>query len=156
MSQETNKEIGIKEAVGKHFLAFAMDFFKHSKEHFQPENRIKANTLAFQALIALEQRRENAPTMSELAAEMSITKQQLTKIVNDLEDEHLVQRTHDKKNRRLVYLNITGDGLLCLEQLKSCILESIIGRLAPFTPEELKELDQCMLTLSGLMKKLYR
>ena len=149
-----NETIDVRE-IGEHFLDFAIGFFNHTKEQFQQQSKVKANTLAFQVLIFLDHRGENSPTMSELAAEVGVTKQQLTKIVNDLEDQQLVSRIHDSKNRRHVYLKITSDGIQSLQQLKEYMLSSALSRLSSFTPQELQELDRCLTTLSHLMRKFH-
>ena len=46
---------------------------------------MKANKAGFQVLFILSMPEYTQPTMSFLADEMGITKQQLTKLVNDLE-----------------------------------------------------------------------
>ena len=96
--------------VGEHFLDFTITFFNLAKSKYQQQNQIKANSVGFQALILLNQPGRSAPTMSELAARLEITKQQLTKLVNDLEEKDLVRREHDSRNRRQVYLYITPTG----------------------------------------------
>ena len=92
--------------VGEHFLDFTITSFNLAKSKYQQQNQIKANSVGFQALILLNQPGRSAPTMSELAARLEITKQQLTKLVNDLEEKDLVRREHDSRNRRQVYLYI--------------------------------------------------
>mgnify|MGYP000358611757 CR=1 FL=1 len=79
--------------VGEHFLDFTITFFNLAKSKYQQQNQIKANSVGFQALILLNQTGRSAPTMSELAARLEITKQQLTKLVNDLEEKGLVKRS---------------------------------------------------------------
>ena len=86
--------------VGEHFLEFIISFFNLAKGRYQQQNQIKANSVAFHALVVLNQPGRPAPTMSELASELEITKQQLTKLVNDLEEKQLVERQHDHRNRR--------------------------------------------------------
>ena len=77
--------------VGEHFLEFIISFFNLAKGRYQQQNQIKANSVAFHALVVLNQPGRPAPTMSELASELEITKQQLTKLVNDLEEKQLVE-----------------------------------------------------------------
>ena len=59
----------------------------------------------------LNQPGRQAPTMSEMALQLGITKQQLTKLINDLEEKNLVRRQHGSRNRRHVYLMITPEGI---------------------------------------------
>ena len=97
-------------AVGAHFLEFVIQFFTLTKIQYQQQNQIKANTQGFQLLFLLNHQEEASLTMSELAAQMHTTKQQLTRLVNALEEKRLVRRIHDTQNRRLVYLSITPEG----------------------------------------------
>lgn len=139
--------------VGEHFLDFTIAFFNLAKCKYQQQNQIRANSVGFQALILLNQPDRPAPTMSELAAQLGITKQQLTKLVNDLEEKEMVERRHDSRNRRQVYLNITPTGSAIVRQLKETMLSCTVAGLSDFSDEELKQLDHCLVTFSGLLPK---
>ena len=139
--------------VGEHFLEFIISFFNLAKGRYQQQNQIKANSVAFHALVVLNQPGRPAPTMSELASELEITKQQLTKLVNDLEEKQLVERQHDHRNRRQVYLTITPTGVRIVQQLKEAMLSCTVAGLAGYSEEELAELDNCLLKLSGLLSR---
>lgn len=139
--------------VGEHFLDFTIAFFNLAKSKYQQQNQIKANSVGFQALIILSQPGRPAPTMSGLAAQLEITKQQLTKLVNDLEEKQLVRRQHDSKNRRLVYLEITPTGACIVKQLKEAMLNCTVAGLSGFSDEELAQLDDCLMKISGLLSK---
>lgn len=139
--------------VGEHFLEFIISFFNLAKGRYQQQNQIKANSVAFHALVVLNQPGRPAPTMSELASELEITKQQLTKLVNDLEEKQLVERQHDHRNRRQVYLTITPTGVRIVQQLKEAMLSCTMAGLSGFTREELSEMDDCLVRLSALLDK---
>ena len=93
------------------------------------------------------------PTMSFLADEMGITKQQLTKLVNDLEAIGLVKRIHDERNRRQVYVTLTDDGRTEFEEVKQAMLECTMDRLKGFSSEELGQLEDCLEKLIPLLVK---
>lgn len=139
--------------VGQHFLDFSIAFFNLIRSNYQQQGMVKANTLSFYTLVFLDNHRENPPTMSELAAVLGITKQQFTKIVNDLEEHCLVERIHNSKNRRLVYLKLSDEGIETLQQLKILMLNCTAQGLSDFSQEELSELEHCLETFSRLMKK---
>lgn len=139
--------------VGEHFLEFTNTFFNLAKNKNPQHKQVRANSVAFHALVLLNRPDRPAPTMSELAAEMEITKQQLTKLVNDLEEKNLVQRQHDRQNRRQVYLTITPTGTQIICQLKEAMLECTVSGLSCYTPEELAEMDHCLLRLSSLLSR---
>lgn len=139
--------------VGEHFTEFAIGFFNLAKNSYHQQNQIRANSAAFHLLIRLKQPDRPCPTMSEMAGELGITKQQLTKLVNDLEEKHLVTRQHDCKNRRQVYLNITPEGDSIMAQLRDAMLNCTISRLSVYSQEELEEMDDCLKRLGTLLGK---
>lgn len=139
--------------VGAHFLELALSFCSLAKNQYQQQNMVKANTLAYQTLVALGNLAGQSLTMSVLAEHLDITKQQLTKLVNDLEEKQLVERRHDGKNRRLVYIRITDQGSSMLKELKERMLESTVDAMSVYTDQELVEMDRCIVRLAELLEK---
>lgn len=139
--------------VGVHFLEFAVAFLSLAKCQYQQENIIKVNSMAFYALVALDNWANEDFTMSELADKLQITKQQLSKLINDLEEKQLVERIHDKTNRRRVYIRICVKGHEMMDDLKYHMLESTIQGLKNYSKEELREMDDCICRLIQLMEK---
>lgn len=92
-------------------------------------------------------------TMSELADKLQITKQQLSKMINVLEEKELVERIHDKENRRRVYIRICDRGRAMMDDIKRGMLESTLYGLSSYTDEELREMDYCIRKLTELMEK---
>lgn len=145
-----------KQEAGKKFLDFTILFFTVAKGMYRHENMIKANSLAFQALMDLNhlEPEKSWLTMSELADNLRITKQQLTKLVNDLEEKQLVERFHDKTNRRLVNISITPRGRQLLFQMKEEMLATTLQSISNLDPEEIDCLDSTLTSLNKLMGKL--
>lgn len=147
-----------RETVGRHFLDFLIGFCSMSQRQYRHSNQIKANTKAFHALLTLSQNgmpEAETFTMSSLAEALCITKQQITKLVNDLEEQDMVKRVHDSKNRRQVYIRITENGRSLIDGLKALMLSSTVKAFDCYTPEELEELDHCLLTLSRLLSRFH-
>ena len=128
-------------SAGLKFMDFAIRFFNMAKCQYQQQNQVKANKAGFQ------------PTMSFLADEMGITKQQLTKLVNDLEAMGLVKRIHDERNRRQVYVTLTDDGRNEFEEIKQAMLECTVAGLKDFSEDELEQLGDCLERLIPLLEK---
>ena len=141
------------QSAGEQFLSFTIRFFNLIKASYQQHNQTKANTVAFHAMVRLNQPDTQAPTMSELAKELDIPKQQLTKLVNGLESKGLVKRQHDSVNRRQVHLYITPSGSAIMHQLKQAMLDCTVTGLTSFSKEELYDLTCCLERLSQLLKK---
>lgn len=72
---------------------------------------------------------------SELSKYLMITKPATSKLINNLEDKGLVERTADKSDRRVVYINITksGENMLC-EEIK--MFEKFTHRIVEKMGEE--------------------
>ncbi|MDO5349770.1 MAG: MarR family transcriptional regulator [Lachnospiraceae bacterium] len=143
------------ETAGAHFVDFTLTFFNLAKNIYRHENQIRANSLAFQVLLELNEHSSDSPafTMSYLADCLRITKQQLTKLVNDLEDKQLVRRIHDTANRRQVYISITPEGRQLLNSLYRDMFKTTQQALSSYTEDEILELDQALVTMTRLLAK---
>ena len=140
-------------SAGLKFMDFAIRFFNMAKCQYQQQNQVKANKAGFQVLFILSMPEYPQPTMSFLAEEMGITKQQLTKLVNDLEAKGLVKRVHDERNRRQVYVTLTDDGRNEFEEIKQAMLECTVAGLKDFSEDELEQLGDCLERLIPLLEK---
>ena len=140
-------------SAGLKFMDFAIRFFYMAKCQYQQQNQVKANKAGFQVLFILSMPEYPQPTMSFLAEEMGITKQQLTKLVNDLEAMGLVKRIHDERNRRQVYVTLTDDGRNEFEEIKQAMLECTVAGLKDFSEDELEQLGDCLERLIPLLEK---
>ena len=140
-------------SAGLKFMDFAIRFFNMAKCQYQQQNQVKANKAGFQVLFILSMPEYPQPTMSFLAEEMGITKQQLTKLVNDLEAMGLVKRIHDERNRRQVYVTLTDDGRNEFEEIKQAMLECTVAGLKDFSEDELEQLGDCLERLIPLLEK---
>ena len=138
--------------VGIHFLEFAVAFLTLSKCQYHSSS-LKVSSLPFFTLVALDSWAEKDYTMSELAEKLRITKQQLSKMINMLEEKGLVERIHDQENRRRVYIRICDAGREMMDCLKQEMLESTLFGLRSYSPEELFEMDSCICRLIKLMEK---
>lgn len=139
--------------VGVHFLEFTVAFLTLAKCQYQQENVVRVNSMAFYALVALDNWADEDYTMSELADKLQITKQQLSKLINDLEEKQLVERIHDTENRRRVYIRISELGREMMEDLKRHMLDCTLHALKSYSGEELAEMDYCICRLTQLMEK---
>ena len=140
-------------SAGLKFMDFAIRFFNMAKCQYQQQNQVKANKAGFQVLFILSMPEYTQPTMSFLADEMGITKQQLTKLVNDLEAMGLVKWIHEERNRRQVYVTLTDDGRNEFEEIKQAMLECTVAGLKDFSEDELEQLGDCLERLIPLLEK---
>ena len=104
-------------------------------------------------LYTLRGYRNQPITMTRFANEMGITKQQMTKLVNDLEEKGYVERSHNKENRRQVYISITDEGLVHLDKMIGELAHETLNTLSAYTDEEKERIYSCSAELSALFKK---
>jgi len=104
------------------------------------------------ALILLKE--NGACTMSALAGEMLMPKQQVTPIIDKLVTEKLVQREYDPVDRRIIRIRLTTLGLELLEKDKKNKLDVLTSKLANLDASDLQSLDHAATTFLKLIQKL--
>jgi len=93
-------------------------------------------------------------SMSELAEKMDVLKQQITYLTNKLEENQLIERIHDKKDRRSVKISITKAGIATLEDHKKQILDLVINKFKQLPAEDIHELKTMVKRISKILNKL--
>jgi len=139
--------------IARKFLDFMVDYYALMRRHTVETTEYKRNSHGFSMLYALRGYRNCPVTMTKFANEMGITKQQLTKLVNDLEEKGYVERSHNKENRRQVYISITDEGLVHLEKMIGELAHETIITLSAFNDEEKERIFNCSSELSELFRK---
>ncbi len=137
----------------KDFLNFMVDYYALIHRHEIETSEYKANSHGFSMLYALRKYHNQPVTMTRFADEMGITKQQLTKLVNDLEDKEYVIRTHNRENRRQVYSYITHAGREYLETMIGELVHEVLRAMQNLNSEEKEQMNQSVTALSALFRK---
>lgn len=135
------------------FLKFMIEYNSLVRRHIIACNEYRLNSHCFAVLYHLREKRTSPITMTEFAVSIGITKQQLTKLVNDLESRSLVSRSHNLENRRQVHISITPEGEAMLDRITDEIICEIKKALTDFTPSEAEIIRTASDTLSGIFKK---
>jgi DNA-binding MarR family transcriptional regulator len=123
--------------------AFLMLFGEMHEKFTRPGEKIARLRLApaqFHALSLLF--RQRSLTISELASELKISKQQTTPLICRLIDSGLVVRKSDEHDRRIVRVEITGAGNSTFEELDAEVKRVFAAKLAVLSDTDLDELDQ--------------
>lgn len=139
--------------LAKEFLNFMVDYYALTRRHTIETNEYRTNSHGFSMLYVLQNYQNQSITMTKFADEMGITKQQLSKLVNDLEEKEYVERIHNKENRRQVYISITEKGLEHLEVMIGELLHEVMRALSGFSEEDKQRIGQSATTLSELFRK---
>ena len=88
--------------------------------------------------------RQSQLTMSDLADELNMSNQQLTKVVDALEGFEMVERTYDPKNRRKIYAKVTQKGEDTLQKLKQELDRKLGKIMLEVSDDELDKLYECI------------
>ena len=139
--------------IARKFLDFMVDYYALIRRHTGETTEYKRNSHGFSMLYTLRGYRNQSITMTKFANEMGITKQQMTKLVNDLEEKGYVERSHNKENRRQVYISITEEGIAHLDQMIGELAHETLITLSSFTDDEKERIYSCSSELSALFKK---
>ena len=139
--------------IARDFLNFMVNYYAMIKRHVVETNQYRFHSHGFSMLYALRGFRDQPVTMSRFAEEMGITKQQLTKLVNDLERQNFVRRSHNKDNRRQVYIGITDEGCAHLERMIGEILHEITRSLEDIDPEDRLRLGECSRAMVDIFRR---
>lgn len=135
----------------------AVDFFRLMpliRNTIKPfEKNIKMmSPLQFHVLIFLSFR--DSLSMSELAAKLHISRQQLTSLTDKLEEKNLIERVHDKEDRRSVRISITPSGMHCLKEHRKQTIEIIAHRFEQLSEEEIEELHRTIQSFTKIINRL--
>lgn len=115
------------------------------------DKEMKLTSHAFNALWILDRPQDSLMTMTALAEQMGISSQQLTKLINELEGRALVARSHDRKNRRLVHVEITRAGRDFLQEHVGRISAELARRLDVLSENDRQRLAVSIETLDEIM-----
>ena len=83
-------------------------------------------------------------SMSELANDLNMSNQQLTKVVDALVEFEMVHRVCDEKNRRKFYTSIAPKGRELLQSLKEEVDKKLGYVLRKKSDDEIDKLYSCM------------
>ncbi|HHT20877.1 MAG TPA: MarR family transcriptional regulator [Tissierellia bacterium] len=92
--------------------------------------------------------------MTNLAREVGVSNQQLTKIVDVLVKRKLVQRGYNPNNRRVVLVSLTESGTDYVEEMTDTIIESIKTRGIKFDKKKLSEIEVHLSYLENFIEEL--
>ena len=91
-------------------------------------------------------------SMSEISEELQVSKQQLTKIINCLEESNCVIRYQDEKSRRNVRVKITDLGKKTCEDVKKTLVELEMKLFQSLDDDECLNLTSSIHTIRDLLE----
>ena len=92
-------------------------------------------------------------TVGDLGDHMKLSKSSATQLIERLAKAGLVNRTHDRKDRRIVHVTITPAGEQKIIDLKTKFMDKIGKILSKIPDEDLKELARIHANLVETLQK---
>lgn len=99
-------------------------------------------------------RDKKVTTMTALAKELVMSKQQMTPIVDKLVTENLVKREPDIQDRRIIHIVLTADGCEMLETCKTETLAILQEKLSGLDDKDLVALHTALSDLYAVVYKI--
>lgn len=98
--------------------------FKKSSFHINQQSELTPSQIGMLHLIYHQGNNESKGiTVSQISELSKHTASGVTQSINFLEDKKLVTRTMDKKDRRIIRVNITPPGLKLVEEHHHCLID---------------------------------
>lgn len=99
-------------------------------------------------------RRYGMTTMTELAQQLKVPKQQVTKLVDKLSQHQFIERVYNEEDRRAIWIRLTPDAVLYLEEYYKKNRKFIESLEKQLSEEELIRLNQAVEVLGEILPKL--
>lgn len=138
------------EKVAGNFLSLLSYMRRNYFRHAEQIARLRLSPGQFHALSILN--RLGSLSMVELAGEMRISKQQLTPLIGKLIEAGLVVRKQDEKDRRVIRIELTDNGVQTVNELKTEIKNAFTEKLAVLSEQELAELGQMLSRIQAILE----
>jgi DNA-binding MarR family transcriptional regulator len=133
--------------------SFLLLFGEMHDKFLRPGEKITRPCLSRVQFHAMSHLRRQGPlTISELAGDLQISKQQTTPLICRLIDSGLVARRADEHDRRIVRIEITGAGRDTVEELVAEIKQAFAAKLAVLPEADLDELGQMIRRIREILE----
>lgn len=97
---------------------------------------------------------KNSATMTILANEILMPKQQLTGIVGKLVKQGIARREYDPDDRRVIWISITSKGRTLLDRIKKEALKTLDDKLEGLEQQELSAVSDAANQLAIILDKI--
>lgn len=93
-------------------------------------------------------------TMTELANEILISKQQLTPMIDKMIESNIVERTSDKEDRRIIKISLTTYGNELLEDRRNELLKTLSKKFEKLDLADIEKLNTALDQINEIINKL--
>ena len=140
------------EAIVQNFISIIPLFKKkllHDNCKFDKGN---LNHSHFQILSVLK--KEGQQPISEVAKKLFISTPNMTKLLNKLIDEGMIERIPGEKDRRIININLTEKGSTYLKSSFLEIQSSLKDKISSLPDEKLDKLNDSLITLKEVLNEI--
>ena len=140
------------EAIVQNFISIIPLFKKkllHDNCKFDKGN---LNHSHFQILAVLN--KEGQQPISEVAKKLFISTPNMTKLLNKLIDEGMIERIPGEKDRRIININLTEKGSTYLKSSFLEIQSSLKDKISSLPDEKLDKLNDSLITLKEVLNEI--
>ncbi len=126
-----------------------------NKRVFNHDEMIKSCNLPPSHVKALFYLLHNGPrAISQLGNDLSISKPNMTPIIDKLVAEGFINRFQDPNDRRVIRVEPTETAREFLREQETKLKSRLLERISPLSNEDLEELDKCISSLNKLLLKI--
>jgi DNA-binding MarR family transcriptional regulator len=118
------------------------------------ETRVANEVSPTQMLVLFTLKLRGEMNMTQLARELSVSKQQLTKIVDGLAEKEYIARRRAEENRRLILITLTKQGQHFFRQMKAEMTGALLPQFELLSQQDLKELDGAISVIEEKLEKI--
>lgn len=115
-------------------------------------HKAKFNHSQFQVMLVLKEQGE-CP-ISDVAKRLLISTPNMTKLLNKLIDEGMINRVHDINDRRIVNISLTDEGDKFLEERFNLVKISMKDNLSSLSDNQLDKLYDSLSTLKEVLNDI--
>lgn len=140
------------EAIVQNFISIIPLFKKkllHDNCKFDKGN---LNHSHFKILAVLK--KEGQQPISEVAKKLFISTPNMTKLLNKLIDEGMIERIPGEKDRRIININLTEKGSTYLKSSFLEIQSSLKDKISSLPDEKLDKLNDSLITLKEVLNEI--
>jgi DNA-binding MarR family transcriptional regulator len=119
---------------------------------FRPDHGISGMQLAGYRVLGTLMKCGPLPS-SELARRLYISRPYITRLVDSLIKDNLVDRMPDEKDRRVIRIGITSDGVRKLKEARVIFHDEVVDYLAGLDDEDLVILNECLERVNKILAK---
>ena len=139
MSSRPERSVGVPEpalrAVGRLIKQVFSSLVRGVDQHMQP---LELTAMQWEPILLLFL--ERADTVAALARESNVNCSAMTRMLDRLEEKHLVRRRRSDDDRRVVHLELTDKGLRVGDEIQPLINAALKRHLRGFSDKEISTL----------------